>query len=94
MGIFTRGNKIVYDKAELVETIKVAPRVDFEADKYSAVAKIKIIHPDGTEQNLEVDMGLKQLHQLTTNLYLTCRAFNLPIGDSTADRARGFWGMR
>lgn len=94
MGIFTRGKSIVYDKVELAETMKVAPRVDFEMDEYRAVMKIRIIHEDGTNQNLEVDMGLKQLNQLTTNLYITCRAFNIPIGDSTADRARGFWGMR
>lgn len=83
-----------YRKLQLLDTHKVAPIADFEADEYSAIMRIQLQNEDGTTEDVEVRMGLKQLHQLTTNLYITCRTFNLPVGDPLADRARGFYGMR
>jgi hypothetical protein len=93
MTIFKRRTRRVFTQVELIETLKVAPVVDFEADEYRAIMRITLVNDEGVAQDYEIKMGLKQLHQLSNNLYLTCRAFNIPIGDSLADRAKGFWGM-
>lgn len=92
MGLF-RKKVNPYKKGKWGHLRKVAPVIDTTEDRYSARLVFSYTDDEGVEHPVDLDLSLKELHQLTINLYLVCRTFNLPVDRPLAERARQFWGM-
>lgn len=94
MSIFGNKPKVIFQKGVMKVLYKVAPQMDLEKDEYRTIIRLAYEDELGHTQNLELKLGIRELHQLTLNLYYACQKFNIPIDNPTAERARQFWGMQ